>query len=128
MDKKNLDDIMDLFHENVTPEDIMEAKLTSEITALIIKERLKRGLNQKQFAELLGVSQPVVSKWESGGYNFTIRKLAEIMARLNLDISFSAKGASGEKTETAGIVSFTSSHAWKSAQYVNAPSGYLMEE
>ena len=44
-------------------------------------------MTQSEFAEYIGVSQGMVSKWESREYNFTIKSLNEICVKL--DISFS---------------------------------------
>ncbi len=48
----------------------------------IKKMRIKRGLTQGQLAELLGVKQSHVSRWESGVYlpnATTLKKLAEVL-------------------------------------------------
>ena len=44
-------------------------------------------MNQKQFASFMGVSQAMISKWESGEYNFTINTLNEICDKLGLDFN-----------------------------------------
>ena len=52
-----------------------------------LSEQMRRhemGLNQKQMAELLGVTQGMVSKYESGEYNFTIGTLNEICGKIGL--------------------------------------------
>lgn len=74
---------------------LSEAKITasyymSEIALTIIKERQKRNMTQEQFAELFDVTQSVVSKWENGNYNFTIKNLAKIsdILDLNFNIKF----------------------------------------
>ncbi len=54
------------------------------ISAKILERRCEMGMNQKQFAEYMGVSQGMVSKWESGDYNFTIITLQEICEKLDL--------------------------------------------
>ena len=46
-------------------------------------------MTQQEFAEYMGVSQGMVSKWESREYNFTIRSLNEICQKLALDFSVS---------------------------------------
>ena len=54
------------------------------ISTQIMNARTSRGMNQKQFAEFMGVSQGMVSKWENGDYNFTIETLCSICAKLNI--------------------------------------------
>ena len=61
-----------------------------------IGEKLKalrkaRGATQEALAEAIGVSFQAVSKWESGEYNFTVKTLSEISAKINMppDVLFS---------------------------------------
>ena len=48
-----------------------------------IKEmRIKRGLTQKQLAELLGVKQSNISRWEAGTFQpnaTTLKKMADVL-------------------------------------------------
>jgi transcriptional regulator with XRE-family HTH domain len=44
-------------------------------------------MNQESFAALLGVSQGMVSKYESGEYNFTIGSLNEICSKIGLEFN-----------------------------------------
>ncbi len=48
-------------------------------------------MTQKEFAEFMGVTQGMVSKWESREYNFTIKSLNEICEKLGLDCSVEVK-------------------------------------
>lgn len=66
-----------------------EIKSTVElarISATIERKRLDKEMTQKEFAAFMGVTQGMVSKWESGDYNFTIRSLNEICEKLELDL------------------------------------------
>lgn len=56
----------------------------AKISASIERCRLDLHMTQRQFAEYMGVSQGMVSKWESRDYNFTINSLNEICEKLNL--------------------------------------------
>ena len=47
------------------------------------------GLTQQEFAEYMGVTQGMVSKWESREYNFTIKTLNEICQKIDLELSVS---------------------------------------
>lgn len=65
----------------------VEIKTTVElakISARIERCRLDLGMTQREFADYMGVSQGMVSKWESREYNFTIKSLNEICEKLNL--------------------------------------------
>ena len=55
----------------------------SEKIDLILKTR---GLTQKQFAKMVGKTEPEVCRWLSGRHNFTIRTLAKISIALETDI------------------------------------------
>lgn len=69
-----------------------EVKTTVElakISARIERCRIEMGMTQKEFAEYMGVTQGMVSKWESREYNFTIKTLNEICQKVNLKLSVS---------------------------------------
>jgi len=61
----------------------------AKISARIERYRIELGMTQQEFAEYMGVSQGMISKWESREYNFTIRSLNEICQKLDLDFSVS---------------------------------------
>lgn len=54
-------------------------------------------MTQEQFAEYMGVTQSMVSKWESREYNFTIRSLNEIYHKLGLSISIDTDSANATR-------------------------------
>ncbi|MBO4560217.1 MAG: helix-turn-helix domain-containing protein [Lachnospiraceae bacterium] len=56
----------------------------AKISARLEMKRIDLGMTQKQFAEYMGVSQGMVSKWESREYNFTIATLNDICEKLGL--------------------------------------------
>lgn len=62
-------------------------KLRAQIAIDITKERHRRGIDQKEFAKVLGVSQSMVSKWESGEYNFTLESLCELYSKLEIPVN-----------------------------------------
>ena len=70
--------LADAISETLSSSDIIAAKQLAKISAIIVSNRLEKGMNQKQFAEFAGVSQGMISKWESGEYNFTIETLAKV--------------------------------------------------
>lgn len=45
------------------------------------------GMTQQEFAEYMGVTQGMVSKWESREYNFTIKTLNDICQKVNRELS-----------------------------------------
>lgn len=84
-----LDDLFAVFEETVSPTDIVVSRVLSKISSAIVKQRIDLGMTQKQFAEYMGVSQGMVSKWESEDYNFSIKSLAEVAVKLDLDVDVS---------------------------------------
>lgn len=63
-----------------------ECKKIAIIAARIRLKRLEMNMSQKEFAKFMGVTQVMVSKWEHGEYNFTIKKLSEIEAKLGINL------------------------------------------
>lgn len=61
----------------------------AKISARIERCRLELEMTQEEFAKYMGVSQGMISKWESREYNFTIRSLNEICQKLNMNFSVS---------------------------------------
>ena len=51
--------------------------------------RAAMDLTQEQLAEKLGVGQSMISKYESGTYNWSIRSLSEVSSKLGLDLTLS---------------------------------------
>lgn len=61
------------------------------IIDLLIKKRAEKNLTQFQLAKKLGLTQPVISKLESGNYNPSVKFLSKIAKGLdaNLEITLS---------------------------------------
>jgi DNA-binding XRE family transcriptional regulator len=55
-----------------------------KISTAIFMYRTKHKLSQKKLAEKLGVTQVMVSKLESGDYNYTIEQLWKVSSKLGL--------------------------------------------
>ena len=73
--------------KDVSDLELKQIRDLSLISAAIELRRKDLGMNQKQFASFMGVSQAMISKWESGEYNFTINTLNGICNKLNLDFN-----------------------------------------
>lgn len=83
----NMSDLLNLFTDDLSASDLLASKALGEISAAVVKQRLELGMTQKQFAQYMNVSQGMVSKWESSDYNFSVKALAEIAAKLDLDLN-----------------------------------------
>lgn len=59
----------------------------AKISAHIERCRIDMRMTQKEFADYMGVTQGMVSKWESREYNFTIKTLNEICQKIDLELS-----------------------------------------
>lgn len=88
---KNMNDLINAISDSLSYGDILAAQQLAKISAMIVKARMDRGMTQKEFASLLGVSQGMVSKWESEDYNFTIEALAHICDKLGWDMNVELK-------------------------------------
>ena len=113
---RTMSDLLELFEDSLKPSDLIEARAISQVTGTIIKERKRLGLDQKEFAEKLGVSQSLVSRWESGNSNFTIKSLAEIAAKLDMCLDIKIK----RKIEIVQIDKFEMNNYVKKEDYVPA--------
>ncbi len=75
--------------EGLTEAEIKSAINLAKISARIERCRLDMGMTQQEFADYLGVTQGMVSKWEGREYNFTIKTLNEICEKVKLDLNIS---------------------------------------
>ena len=77
------------FHEALatTPKDLRQQMEWSFRIADRIDDALKaNGMTQKEFAVRLGTSAAAVSRWLSGGHNFTLSTLAKISVELGVPL------------------------------------------
>ncbi|MCO7122042.1 helix-turn-helix domain-containing protein [Ihubacter massiliensis] len=88
---KKLENLIKSMSEEITSSDIVAAEQLAKISATITKSRIAMKMNQCEFANFLGVSQGMVSKWESEDYNFTVENLAKICDKLNLELDINMK-------------------------------------
>ncbi|MBQ9010769.1 MAG: helix-turn-helix domain-containing protein [Clostridia bacterium] len=56
----------------------------NEIACVIVNFRVEKGWSQQELADYLGVSQSMISKYESGDYNFSIESLNRISSKIGL--------------------------------------------
>lgn len=81
---QGMNDLFSGFSTMMNDEEFVLSGFQGLICGQIIAERIKRGMSQKQFADFMGVSQGMVSKWERGDCNFTLQSLVHIAARLGI--------------------------------------------
>ena len=83
----------------------VEVKTTVElakISAKLERCRLDLGMTQKEFADYMGVTQGMVSKWESEDYNYSVKALAKICDKLNLNLEIRLTPQWGNAAEGYG--------------------------
>lgn len=87
MDKSNsigLNEFLEIFGDSITASDLVSAAILGQISAEIAARRIEMNMTQKEFAKYLGVTQGMVSKWESTDYNFSIKTLADLATKLDM--------------------------------------------
>lgn len=89
--KCDVSDLFSLFEDTISPADVLVSKLMAQVSAALTNERLWRHMDQSVFAKHIGVTRSQVSRWEQGDYNFSIEEIAEIAAKLNLDVDMDLK-------------------------------------
>lgn len=82
----DLNDLLQIFEEKLSVSDIIASRVLGEISATVVKQRIDLGMTQKQFAQHMGVSQSMISKWEGSDYNFSVKALSEIASKLDLNL------------------------------------------
>ena len=64
----------------------MSTKALDEFSLQLVNYRLKHDLNQTALARELGISQPMVSQYESGTNNITVNRLCEICEKIGVRV------------------------------------------
>lgn len=101
--ERRLDDAreVDIFSA-LSPEEKLEADLLAEIAVRLRRRRDELGMTQIEFARLNNVTQAMVSKWESGEYNFTVQTLAKVFSKIGLSLTLSFATETQPHTVLAG--------------------------
>lgn len=59
-----------------------------KISAELVNYRIRHDLSQTGLAKILGVTQAMVSKYESGDYNISLKAAIELLSKLDIPFSF----------------------------------------
>lgn len=81
-----LNDFLQMFADELMVSDITAAMCLGKISSAIAKRRIELTMTQKEFANYLQVTQGMVSRWEGGDYNFSVRTLADIAEKLDMEL------------------------------------------
>ena len=87
----NLEDLLNLFTDVVSPEDVMHAKIMAQISSAIAKERITLGMGQKEFAKYIHISHRTLSRIEIGDYDISLKELSKIAVSLDMDLEINLK-------------------------------------
>ena len=82
----NMEDLLGLFKDVVQPEDVIYAKLKSQISRCIVAERLRLGMSQEEFANHIHVEPDIVLHLEDGTYDLSLEMLVRISTILDMDL------------------------------------------
>ena len=82
----SMEDLLGLFKDVVQPEDVIYAKLKSQISRCVIEERLRLGMNQEEFANHIHVGPDVVLHFEDGTFDLSLEMLVRISTVLDMDL------------------------------------------
>lgn len=86
MKRNGTHELLDLVSKDLSAESLLLAGLQGVIAAEIVGKRLSLHMTQKAFAEYMGVSQGMISKWEKGDSNFTLQTLVQIASKLDIQM------------------------------------------
>lgn len=80
----------DSIRESLGIEETLEEKILSniyyQVSKDLIKYRIEHGLTQSELAQMLSVSQAMMSKYESGEHQFSVKRIVEIYCTLELEV------------------------------------------
>lgn len=67
--------------------DYMSTKALDEFAIQLVNYRFDHKINQTQLAHVLGISQPMVSQYEAGTNNITVKRLCEICEKIGVRVN-----------------------------------------
>lgn len=112
--------------EGLSEAEIITTVELAKISARIERARIELGMTQKEFADYMGVTQGMVSKWEGREYNFTIRSLNEISYKLGIQMSISMDKTNSKNNY--GIVKWESGNRRPKKRFNTWINGYNKKE
>lgn len=106
----DIDALLDAAFDELGNDEKMASNVLSDVALLISEKRISEGMSQKDFAEKLGISQGLLSRYENGSENLSVKKLSEIFCKLDIEPKLWFKGKA--------CASETEDHSRISARYV----------
>lgn len=84
---ENFEALLSALCETISDSELLLSAHQSDIAAAIAAKRISMKMNQAAFAKMLNVSQGMVSRWESGMVNFTLKTLVELSQKLAMKLT-----------------------------------------
>ena len=109
---------IDMFKE-LPDKEKNEIDLKGKSSAAILNKRYELEMKQSEFAKYMGVSQSMISKWESGEYNFSCESIAQL-DKIGIELTVNDKNLiknSENKVSCSRIESFKSSTVYYKNSY-----------
>ena len=76
----------------------MSTKILDEFSVQLVNYRMNHKLNQTGLAHELGITQPMVSQYESGTNNITVKRLCEICEKIGVRVRVDYEDANNQTT------------------------------
>lgn len=117
MDRAIMNDLVNTLVPNAEAEDLMLAGLQAMIASEITIRRQEMDLTQAELAEMMHVSQGLVSRWENGDSNFTLKTLVDIASKLGIEMQspFRLRIAKAQYIHEGKVTYLKSADAYRSS-------------
>lgn len=99
-----LENLVEDLTEQVSAADVAELTIQLQIGKSIREARTAKKITQSAFAKIMGVTQSMVSRWESGECNFTLHSLVSIGTALNIPVRNPLASVQSAQCTNIGIV------------------------
>ena len=110
---------------DIPEEEKATINLKGKIAAAILDKRHDMNMNQNEFANYMNVSQSMISKWESGEYNFSCESI-EQLRKIGISLSLEDKKFIEKHMKSLEYSYYMSSSTYKVyTSYIKSPKLYF---
>lgn len=111
--------VLEEFLSLSNPEELARTENRMVLAAKIGDALTAKGIGKKQFAEMVGQNPSVITKWLSGGHNFTVDTLTDIQRVLGVRLLALDEKIPSQKVYQVTVVNVVSSEPSK----ITRPTG-----